>query len=415
MAEVINNQNGEKSFKEQEFSQKSIEKYVEGCSEVALTLGTVTNEILKAGKKPIILIPSRGAVPIFLLAHEILKSLDNDHPLVSQGINVGYFPRKIFEVLSNRRITPSAQVETGIDVILYPFTADVSTETNSEEWLARKLRESCAKAFYDLVFKTSQYPEHLGWYYFLTSRMLKNGHDDDKINPIAIVEELKNYPGVNLNDSQIVLIDTVVSGRASQDIILAFAALGHKVTPILAVDSRSGGHFQQPRKAEIERAMSWDYMRGYSSFIDFPLITEDKGAALLGVSAINFANFNKPSFFRSIDSRFRSDYLPQSCVWALPPDQQRGLYMESFHNFLDLCLKSQEGDLMDLSGFRDRLWPFISTHGEVSEKEVKQMAKVENGVSAKETASHIISVTLSDKQATDWVRDFATSHFKNSP
>lgn len=416
MTEVINDQSGERSSREQEFSQESIEKYVEGCSEVAVALGSATNEILKAGKKPVILIPSRGAIPIFLLAHEILKNLDSDHPLVNQDNNVGYYPGKIFEVISNGRISSSPQSETKIDVILYPFTADVSSETNSEEWLARKLRESCARAFYDLTFKTNQYPEDLSWFYFLMGKMVKNGHDESKINPNAIVEELKNYPGANPNISQVVLIDTVISGRAAQDIILSFAALGHKVTPILAVDSRSGGHFQQPRKAEIERAMSWDYMAGYSPFINFPLITEDKGAALLGLSAINFANFNRPGFFRSIDNRFRSDFLPQSCVWALPPDQQRALYLDTFHDFINLCLKSQNEDLTgDLPSFHNRLWPLISSHGEVSEREVKQLAKVENGVSAKETASHIFSNTLLDKQAADWVREFSNTLFKNVP
>lgn len=406
--------------KEKKFSEEAIEQYIEGCSEVALALHSITENIRESGKKPVILIPSRGAVPIFLNARESLKRLDNDHFLVDPR-RVGYYPRKIFEFLSQNRIDIDKNGESidknpqtaEADIILYPFTADVSTEQQEVEWLARKLRESCTRAFYDVVFKTGQYKEDLSWYYFLMSKLQKDPNEAQGLNPESIIEELRSYNSAE--NSQIVLIDTVVSGRASEDIVSGFASIGHKVVPILAVDSRSGGHFQPAKKAAIERAMSWEYLRGQSPFIEFPLITEDKGAALLGVSAVNFSNFNEPGFFRQIDPRFRSDFLPQSCVWMLPPTSERALYSQTFNSFMDLCIKKNNGEpLGDLVEFQHQLKPLISSHGEMGEKSVKQIVHFENGISAKETASHIISITLPQKVAKDWVREFAVSLFKNS-
>ncbi len=401
-------------FREPELSEQSIGEYITGCEEVAVRFHTITENIISAGKKPVVLIPSRGAVPIFLLAHQALKSLDEVHPLVDPS-QTNYYPKRVFEFLSDGRIIQHNQSdESQVDVVLYPFTADVSYEKNGEEWLARKLRESCARAFLDLVSLGKEYPEDLGWYYFLMGKMQRELHDDQKLSPGEIVAELKNYQGVQ--NSQIVLIDTVISGRAAQDITGAFAALGHKVAPILAVDTRGGGHFQTQRRAEIERSMAWDFMGGQSPFVEFPLITEDKGAALLGVAAINFANFNRPAFFRDADLRFRSDFLPQSCIWTLPPGNLRQVYIDSFHTFLGICIKKAMGEeIPNMAEFQTQVGPLISSHGVASEKEVRLLvSKIDKGCVAKETSSHIVSITLTDRQAEDWAKEFANNLFKNT-
>lgn len=400
-------------IREPEFSEEWIARYVEGCSEVALTLHTVVENVRSAGKKPIVLIPSRGAVPIFLIANEVLRRMDSTHTLLDPK-RVSYYPRKIFEVLSQDRINKISDGQditanppvSEIDVVLYPFTADVSLEMNGEEWLARKLRDSCSKAVYDLVFKTDQYPEDLGWYYFLMSKLKKDSQCSPKLNPDEIVRALKDYPGAE--NGQIILIDTVISGRAAQDIVTSFASLGHKVAPVLAVDTTGGGHFQKVREAEINRSIAWEFIGDQTPFIHFPLITEDKGASVLGVSAINFANFNQARFFHDNDKRFKPDFMPQSCIWTLPPGSNCEYSLSTFHQFIELATKKAGHEVLgDIADFRGRLLPLIHTHAAPDDKDLRATIRTDNGLTAKETASHIISLWLSEKQAQEWVKEFA--------
>ena len=393
---------------EQELSERAIEFYVKGCEGVAVNLYTTVENIREAGKKPVIVIPSRGAIPIFLLALEALRGLGH---FLADSQEVAYYPRKIFQFLSHDRIASIHNPENSqVDVIIYPFTADVTGE-KGEEWLARKLRESSARATDDLVFKGDQYPEDLSWYYFLMGKLQKELHSDKGLSPAELVDAIKHYPGVT--NGQIVLIDTVISGRAAQDIVSAFAGLGHRISPVLAVDTRTGGHFQAHRRAEIDRAMLWDYLGGESPYVQFPLITEDKGVALLGVSAVNFANFNKPGFFRSIDSRFRDDYLPQSCLWTLPPDIFLETYIQSFYQFINLCVKKANGEsLGDISEFQNETHKLTSSHGNIEEREIRLLTRAEAGSTAKETSSHIVSINIPDKQAKEWVREFSNTLFQ---
>ncbi|MDO8498166.1 MAG: hypothetical protein Q7S44_00005 [bacterium] len=410
--------NGEFGDRETDFSHESFRKYVEGCTEVALGLHSVVENIRAKGKKPVILIPSRGAVPIFLLAHQALKGLDPNHFLLDPN-KVDYYPSGIFELLSRNSIAQSAFSKSlggdsggpGADVILYPFTADISLETKGEEWLARRLRESCAKAFCELVFKGNEYPEDLAWYYFLMGKMREDPQDPPSLRPKNIVSDLKNYK--KGDGAEIVLIDTVISGRAARDIVSSFAALNCKVTPILAVDTRGGSRFQASKKAEIEATMEWEYIGEQTPFKEFPLITEDKGAALLGVSAINFGNFNQPGFFRSADKRFKNDFLPQSCVWDLPPNALRSFYLDLFYNFLDICREEAvDQHTTDLIAFEEKLKPFLGRVGDVSESEIKKIVKLKQSSTGKESASHIVSVTLTPEEAREWVKDFAEDLFE---
>lgn len=404
--------------KDSELNPETIAQYVEGCSEIGVGLHTVVEHIKQAGKKPIVLIPSRGAVPIFLLAHEAIRSLDPSHFLLDHS-KVGYYPKGIFSLLSGGSLAEGMiggqeilnnKQPTETDIILYPFTADVSAEQNGEEWLARRLRESCARAFCELVFKNNEYLEDLEWYYFLMNKTKEINCNGSRMNPKQIVDLLRFYP--KPTDCEIVLIDTVISGRASQDIITAFAALDQRITPLLAVDTRGTNRFQAARKAEIERTMSWEYMGDQHPFIEFPLITEDKGAAFLGVSAVNFSNFNKPGFFRSVDNRFKHDFLPQSCIWSLPPSRFGQEHLNLFHKFLDICIRKCRGEeIQDLPDFVRMVKPYLDRQ-EVDDADIRKIVQLKgNGAIARETASHIVSVKIPDSEAQEWIHDFASYFF----
>lgn len=390
-------------------SAENIDRYVKGCGEIALTLNDMVESVLQQGQRPTILIPSRGAVPIYLIAASLLGKLDRDHLLLDPQ-RTRYFPNRIFEYLSAGRIKQNGPLEPKVDVVLYPFTADVTSE-GKEEYLARQLRYSATRAFLDLVSGERRSAD-LNWYFFLMSKMVAGENTD--LSARAIVESLQEI--TTLDNRQTIIIDTVVSGRAASQILEAFRNLGHKALPLLAQDSIDGITRLQKeyRSSILQSTEEWYKFLPTTpverAFVSFPLISEDKGAALLGVSAINFANFNREGVFQSVDERFEYGFLPQSCIWSLPPVAKglREIYLKSFHRFLDCCLDPDlvEGQWPKIHG---EIKDLVSQHGRVDIKEVQALAQVDSGARAKESSSHIISVWLTEKQARNWIRDYSQS------
>jgi hypothetical protein len=139
-------------------------------------------------------------------------------------------------------------------------------------------------------------------------------------------------------------------------------------------------------------------------------ITEDKGAGLLGVAAINFGNFNREGFFPRTVPSFPIDFLPQSCVWTLPPATRgfRDDYVGTFHRFLDRCtdvnVSATEWDhtLEDIK----RL---MQSHGNVEIRDILAIADVGKDAVGKESSSHIITIDLPDDAAQVWVKEFASN------
>jgi hypothetical protein len=400
------------------FSRANIEAYKAGCEQVAVTLDDAINGVLKEGKKPTILIPSRGAVPIYLIAAAMLGAVDNQHILLDKE-RTRYYPDRIFEYLSDGRIQENGPVEPEVEVILYPFTADVSSE-GKEEHLARQFRYSATRAYLDLI-SGDRSSLDLNWYFFLMSKMESRAYKDHELTPAGIIESLTSLkPSDN---RQTILLDTVISGRASSQILESFNDLSHPALPILVVDELEGSNRVQPKfRRTIEENMAWyQYMAKSEedALIKFPLITEDKGAALLGVSAINFGNFNETGYFHSADSRFSRDFLPQSCVWALPPSDEvsssraslRDVYIGAFHKFLDRCVPVEGQDLTEEEwdkALRDIRCLTGSHGGSIDFKVIRAMAKVDKETTAHESSSHIVTIQLTPRQSLMWAREFAS-------
>ncbi len=392
-----------------EINRSNLEAYVRGCGDIALCLHTTIKNVIETGKRPVILIPSRGAVPIFILARKILNELDEEKSYLSET-NVRYYPHSIFNYLEGQAIQPPPpEDKTAIDVILYPFTADVSAEhSKRDEKLAKRLRESCTRSILEIVMGTDFKSYDLAWYQFLMQKLNSTPQDEAHLKPSAISESIKSYP--KSENSQIIIIDTVISGRAAHDIISAFSVLNHQVVPILAVDSAKGGKFQSRRKADIEANIPWELIAEDGPFFHLPLLTEDKGAALLGLVAVNFANFNEEGVFQNYDQRFPSHFLPQSCLWTLPPISQRATYLANFRQFLDLAWQAHHNNIDEtkLNQFKESSKALTATHYKPSFQEISSMVKIPKGTDIKETASHIISLKLPQEEAANWIKEFAS-------
>lgn len=401
-----------------DISRETLNAYIEGCENLAIKLDTAIEKVIEAGKRPVVLIPSRGAIPISLLVRKFLTELRGEESFLGKK-KANYYPTGIFNYLEGEEAqTPNPN--TDVDVILYPFTADVSLETNGDETLARELRNSCARSVMQIV-KGVDYKQHdLEWYRFLMGKLSENPHDSNYLKARNILASLNSFKPTE--DFQTIVIDTVVSGRAANDITTAFKTLGHTVLPLLAVDSTKGGKFDRRRKWEIEETLKpiWNLVPEGGPFEEFPLISEDKGAALLGVVALNFINFNEVGAFNRVIQRFLPNFKPQSCVWTLPPVAIRDMYLNNFRNFLDLAWRSRNGSQNPPSDEEIRKLHEISrsmtaTHEAPSFSEISSQVPIEKGTELKETASHIVSVNLTDKQATDWIKEFAGQISHSAP
>lgn len=397
-------------------TKENIEAYIEGCEDLAMRLDTAIEKVIEAGKRPVILIPSRGAVPIFLLARRFMNELRGDASYLASK-NAKYYPKGVFDYLEGE--TPQEpDTKTTADVVLFPFTADVSAEVGDDETLARDLRNSCARSVMQIIKKREYGQYDYSWYQFLVNKLAKQPEDPSYLDPKEVVKSLSTYnPGEE--DTQIILIDTVISGRAANDITNAFKAIGHTVIPILAVDSTKGGKLDNRRKSEIEQTLRplWEanMVPEEGPFVNFPLITEDEGAALLGLVALNFINFNEPGIFHKISKKFDADVMPQSCVWTLPPKQAREKYLGNFREFINLAwrLRHQENNKQepsdnDLENIRDKSKMLTSTHDNPSIEEINSLVNVGNVITAKESASHIISIKLADQTAKEWIQEFSS-------
>lgn len=418
-------ENGNNHSETKIFTNADVEAYREGCEELGLKLSETVDNILKAGKKPTILIPSRGAVPIFLNALDFLRKGNDKSPLGSPETTY-FYPDKIFQHLApdvTKPGNPQSEPERHVDVVLFPFTADVSVidtdkitasidtkkVNEAAETLAEKLRKSCAKSIVNLLYG-EQDSLDLDWHYFLLGKLNPNAFSTFGSSSSEVIESLKSIKPDK--DREIILIDTVLSGRAVSNISSAFNDFGHPISPIFAVDNKEG-RLQSRYKAEIRRNVNNNFVTDVNQqFTIFPLITEDRGPSLLGVSAINIVNFNYPEYFRKVKSKdgkeLPLEFLPQSCLWLVPPENAvedgKMDYHDVFQAFMQLCMTGKYDG--DIDAVHRRLRYFLGKEG----SKIPEFS--DNILNAKllslvNTSSGIVSAQIDKKQAKKWVEEFA--------
>lgn len=415
MAGIERHRREEAAFSGELFSRKQIEEYVDGCHHVGLNLLEVVEKVKEDGLKPTILIPSRGAVPIFFQALDYIRKENPGHYLLDPQ-KTRYYPRGLLSYVSNGIVRENGQVTRGepseVDVLTYAFTADVSSNMTDSESQAKSFRESCSRAVVDLLFGDKNSVD-LKWNFFLTQKLKREVFGGMQMSPEDIVSSLSSIE--KDNKRQIILIDTVISGRAASNITPSFANLNHPVVPILAVDNSTGGRFRKEYRDLIRTSCNatLPYM-GSENFnmqiFDFPLISEDQGASLLGLSALNIANFNDAKAFRFTgQTGITQDTILQSCVWFLPPKE----YMELFHTFLKVCSRGLDdaGVKQEWNQASARIKQILKKNPQPTQTEIRKILNSKHPpVRIDESSSHIISVLLDERVEKQWAQEFVAQN-----
>lgn len=263
---------------EAEFSDENVRAYSKACVDIADSLLVRS----KDDGFDTLLIPSRGAVPFFIGAVYALQELAETFPDAKSLLGKLRIPNMMREyVLPADLSRANEPTKKPVNVLFMPFTADINMqpfaeqnsieESVSSEEFVNRTRLYWTKVVKGLAQGGKRRAEspHLQFYLFLL-------REHERRPDIA--EEYESSPRVD----EIVMIDTVISGRASTTIIDGFAQ--EKMSPhcLLIVDN-NGNSYKQPYKTQIEIGKS----RGMIETFMIPKIfSEDRGASLEGVIGV---------------------------------------------------------------------------------------------------------------------------------
>ncbi|MCK4521245.1 MAG: hypothetical protein KAU20_01635 [Nanoarchaeota archaeon] len=289
------------------FSEENLREYGGTCINIAMNIDEREESI------DTLLIPSRGAVPIFLGVLYSLNRMDYAADLYKK-IRV----QKMIGTLSHiKGIDPNEK--DVINVLLFPFTADLNMDKYSKRMGVKADND-------EFTNKTRDYWAHVTSALFLGKKeRKKDPYFDSFINLILreiegrdeLATFYENFPQI----TNMSMIDTVISGRASATILKSFDKIAKNkgnpnISPYahLVVDANKK-RLKKPYERFLEERKDW----GKAKLYGMPnIVSEDKGASLEGVTAVVYPSimdssknlrFNDQEFFIGAGSWYPVDGL----------------------------------------------------------------------------------------------------------
>lgn len=371
---------------EKEFSPENFNAYARACEEIAVRL----TEILEVENKGNIdiLLPSRGALPIFMGACFGLKHLEMLE-------NIELPPLKCFDYVW-KKITGERKTK----VLIFPFTADVNlnelvSSSDQQRQVVDGMRRFGAKAVLEF-FKPPGERNGLEYQMFLAFLGLVEKREE-------MVEFYKNFPRID----RLVVIDTVISGRASWTILdewekggkkIGAIEEGGKIEPILVVDA--GG--------KKVRKKFGRYIYNCRGCYPIPrILTEDRGAALEGVVAVIY-----PELILAAHEKPAELYpwgYPLFGSWHAVPQRDQEIYLRIFNGFLKTIEAIIEGG--DVEVQRKDFLQHLSVSGVLSERNTSINGKDLNPhyriARVEKTSAHVVQIYHDREIVSDIIRKIA--------
>ena len=296
----------------------------EFSSENFLSLGRACYEIGKLmedlfNSYETLLIPSRGAWPLAEVAVGICKyrakrlgEEDKLSDVRTISLLKGYAGFKNFKGIKE-------QDENGKQIIVAPLTADVSIENNligvkgmSKDELSEMFTEEIRKYGARLIISFYKSPEerkedpYFKFFDFLLREV--EGRDD-------LAQEYENFPAIH----KAIMMDTAISGRAFTTVMKNLIELGRQPYGLLAVD-KDGRKLKKEYKQWLSK---WRNSGNLFMTTVHTILSEDRGAGLLGVSAV---------IYPQLMVRFKNILSPLGAVtWHPLPKYKE--YRETFSSF----------------------------------------------------------------------------------
>jgi hypothetical protein len=315
---------------EEIFSEGHMRAYSEVCLKLALSMP----DQFKNNRLDTLVLPSRGAVPIFAGAlygmNKLKDAFGGDHEEFYKSLQVQDMIRPLLHDQNNFSPTFFGKKH---NVLLVPFTADLNVHTydptlseSDQDAYVLKTRNFWARftrAFFESPRGRAKDP------YFVTFNdfVLRNleGRDD-------LANAYETFPKIE----RFGIMDTVISGRASNQILGAFDQIfkeeGQNVAPyyaFLVVDDND-----RKLKRDYRLFLKTKEREGQLEMHKVPrIVSEDQGASLLGVASVVYPSIMKESGKRLVlDNR---EFFVGAGSWRLGSDlgKQGAFYEESFDRF----------------------------------------------------------------------------------
>lgn len=199
MGETLTSPEVGKTALEREFSVENLKVYSEACVGVATRLGTFLERDPRELRNFAVLLPSRGAIPIFIGACLALKDLG----LLGR---IDLPPLTCFDFIRKREEASSSE-NPKVPILIFPFTADVNLKSLVEDSEADRVIDGMRQFGAKVVGEFFKPPDKRnGLEYRLFLAFLETVE-----KRMGMVDFYKRFPQVD----NLVMIDTVVSGRAS--------------------------------------------------------------------------------------------------------------------------------------------------------------------------------------------------------
>lgn len=293
------------------FSEENLLDYGRACLDVALDLSGRDLDTL--------LIPSRGAFPIFLGAISAIKFLKKDYKdfedlynKLNPIINVNGWLQEYLQGNKKNRDYP-------INILFSPFTADLNildkrVDNIEMTELVRNYWSKVTKSFFLSPEERKKNP-YFKSFADIILRFIEKRED--------LAVKYENFP-VSKNMG---LIDTVISGRASSTILDCFERIEVEPYSILVVDD-NGKKLKTPFKQKLEKR---NYDRDVKLIYTSRLVSEDEGACLEGVVALVYPTIMVDSFTLKYENE---TFFLGAGSWHYPP-LSGSIYSNNFRLFMN--------------------------------------------------------------------------------
>lgn len=381
------------------FSEENILGYANACINLAL-------DMPESKRFDTLIIPSRGALPIFLgMFHALPKfSWNENHKRFYEGLCVQEIMQPLLP--QNSRLNDCLD-NNEIKVLLLPFTADLKLHKSELEEIeyTRKTREYWARVALSFM-RSPQNRVKDPYFKVFTDLILRDIENRGKL-----AEAYERFPRAR----DLGLIDTVISGRASNDILQAFDQLSltediEGASPdcllpqsFLIIDE-NGAKLKSKFSVYLNRKKA----TGATNLYYMPrIVSEDEGASLEGVAAIVYPSIMEASKKLLFGNR---EFFVGAGSWYIAPQSP---YKQNFHRFMDLIYKAidakyakdyQDNPSKEVEIFRAALPEFVKYASEVDilTKHHESLSKVGwpyfyEPRTVYETGSHVVHIGFTDK------------------
>jgi len=305
------------------FSEVNMLEYAGACINLAAALPEHTNP--REGFDTLI-IPSRGAVPFFLGMLAGLRKFNwsPEHDYFYKNLGV----QSLLEPL----LPKDSGLETRLNdkkirTLLMPFTADLNIpkfdNTQDSDEYTKKTRQYWANVVASF-FQPSRKRRKDPYFRTFTEVIL-----EDIENRKDVAQNYRDFPSAN----RFSMIDTVISGRASNHILKAFDNLcqvyrsDHIVPRTFLIVDENGEKLRTNYKVYLNTKKAL----GQVMTFEIPrIVSEDEGASLEGVAAVVYPNIMKASKQFKIEDK---EFFVGAGSWFIAPNSY---YLTNFQRFMDL-------------------------------------------------------------------------------